>query len=68
VWAKACVPGRLRGLGAAVDSHPGDSNWAMHAGVRRYESDPEFTNRNNGAVGSAAMDPVVVTLGVGYRF
>lgn len=56
------------GLEAAVDIHPGASNWAIHAGVRRYESDPEFTNRDNGAVGSAAIDPVVVTLGVAYRF
>ena len=56
------------GLGAAVDIHPGASNWAIHAGVRRYESDPEFTNRDNGAVGSAAINPVVVTVGVAYRF
>jgi hypothetical protein len=56
------------GLGAAVDIHPGGSNWAIHAGVRRYESDPEFTNRDNGAVARATLDPVVVTLGVGYRF
>ena len=56
------------GLGAAIDIHPGASHWAIHAGVRRYESDPEFTNRDNRAVGSAAINPVVVTVGVGYRF
>jgi len=55
-------------VGAAVDIRPGTSNWAIHAGVRRYESNPEFTNRDNGAVGSAAINPVVVTVGVGYRF
>jgi hypothetical protein len=56
------------GVGAAVDIRPGASNWVIHAGVRRYESNPEFTNRDNGAVGSAAINPVVVTVGVGYRF
>jgi len=56
------------GVGAAVDIRPGASNWVIHAGVRRYESNPEFTNRANGVAGSAAMNPVVVTVGVGYRF
>jgi len=56
------------GLGAAVDFHPGASKWALHAGVRRYSSTPEFTNRDNGAVGNAAFNPVVVTFGVAYRF
>ena len=56
------------GLGAAIDIHPGASKWALHAGVRRYGSTPEFTNRDNGAIGSAAFNPVVVTFGVAYRF
>jgi hypothetical protein len=56
------------GLGAAVDIRPGASDWAIHAGVRRYESNPEFTNRANGAVGSVEFDPVVVSFGVSYRF
>jgi opacity protein-like surface antigen len=56
------------GLGAAVDIHPSGSNWALHAGVRRYESDPEFTNLDNGAKARATFNPVVVTLGIGYRF
>ena len=55
------------GLGAAIDFRPGASNWALHAGVRRYESTPEFTNGANGGVGSAAFNPVVVTFGVAYR-
>jgi hypothetical protein len=56
------------GLGAAVDIYPGASRWAIHAGVRRYESNPEFSNRDNGASGSAAFNPVVVTFGVVHRF
>jgi hypothetical protein len=56
------------GLGAAIDVRPGASRWVIHAGVRRYDANPEFTNRDNGAVGSAAINPVVVTVGVGYRF
>jgi len=56
------------GLGAAVDVSLGSLNWTIHAGVRRYQSSPEFTNRDNGAVGSAAINPVVVSFGVGYRF
>lgn len=56
------------GLGAGVDIYPGASNWAIHAGVRRYGSNPEFTNTDNGARGSAALNLVVVTAGVTYRF
>jgi hypothetical protein len=56
------------GLGAAVDVSPGSPNWTIHAGVRCYQSSPEFTNRDNGAVGSAAVNPVVVSFGIGYRF
>ena len=56
------------GLGAAIDIRPGASNWGIHAGVRRYQSTPEFTNKDNGASGSAALNPVVVNLGVVYRF
>ncbi len=56
------------GLGAAVDIDLGASNWALHAGVRRYASNPEFTNRDNGATGRVAINPIVVTFGVAYRF
>jgi len=56
------------GLGGAIDVSPGASNWALHAGVTRYESSPTFTNRDNGAVAAAAFNPVVATLGVVYRF
>jgi hypothetical protein len=56
------------GLGAAVEIHPGASKWAIHAGVRRYDSTPEFTNLDNGAVASATLNPVVLTFGAVYRF
>ena len=56
------------GVGAAIDVRPGASNWVIHAGVRRYGATAEFTNSDNGAAGSAAINPVVVTVGVGYRF
>lgn len=56
------------GLGAAVDVRLGASNWALHGGVRRYASTPEFTNRDNGAVGSTSFNSVVGTFGAAYRF
>jgi hypothetical protein len=56
------------GLGAALDIHPGASRWGIHAGVSLYQSSPEFTNRANGGVGSVTFKPVMVTLGVAYRF
>lgn len=56
------------GLGAAVDLSLGSPNWTIHAGVRRYQSSPEFINTDNGAVGSVAINPVVVSFGAGYRF
>jgi hypothetical protein len=55
-------------LGAAVDVHPGASDWAIHAGVRRFASNPTFTNSANGVKGSMTFNPVVVTFGVAYRF
>ena len=56
------------GLGAGVDIYPGASRWAIHAGVRRFGSTLTFTNIENGAAGSAAFNPLVVTFGVACRF
>jgi len=36
--------------------------------VRRYSSTAEFSNRDNGAVGSAPFNPVMLTFGAVYRF
>ena len=58
----------LWGFGAAVDVSAGSPNWTIHAGVRRYDSNPDFTNVDNGSAGSAGINPVVVSFGVGYRF
>jgi opacity protein-like surface antigen len=58
----------LWGVGAGIDIRPGASNWAIHAGVRLYRSTPEFTNQDNGVVGSVTFNPVVVNVGIGYRF
>ena len=58
----------LWGVGAGIDIRPGASNWAVHAGVRLYRSTPEFTNQDNGVVGSVTFNPVVVNVGIGYRF
>jgi len=56
------------GVGAAIEVYPGTSDWAIHAGVKRYDSTARFSNTANGGVGSAALNPIVVTFGVAHRF